>query len=124
MAYDGKARSGHETFTRTLPYPEVTLSEFGSFRDVQVESVPVGPANAPEARAWATALATARVASANVYCSPSGWLKTWESVVAGTPLEATAGAAPLQSAVIAAGTPPLASRLQWLLQAPSDLTME
>jgi hypothetical protein len=124
MAYDGGAAGGRDTFVRTFRYPKVKAGEFGTFSDVVVEGVPVGPSGAAEARQWALSLGIARVAAADAYCSRNAWTKEWAEVVHGTPLEPDAGKAPAPDEVTGPGGKPLPPRTRWLLNAPSDLAME
>lgn len=124
MAYDGGAVGGRETFLRSFRYPKVKAGEYGTFSDVVVEGVPVGPGGATEARSWALALATARVDAMDAYCTRLAWIKQWETVVRGTPLDPGAGDAPAPDAVTGPDGKPLPVRTRWLLQAGSDLVME
>lgn len=124
MAYDDGSAGGRETFVRTFRYPNGRVGEFGTFTDIVVEGVPVGPSGAAEARQWAVSLAVARVAAASAYCSKDAWTKYWAEVVEGTPLDPDAGKAPAPDEATGPGgiLPP--QRTRWLLTAPSDLSME
>lgn len=124
MPYDGKASDGHDTFLRTFHYRRVKVADFGTFDDVVVDGVPVGPRNSTEAREWALELTVARIAAADAYCSKESWAKEWDMVVRGSPLEAGAGRAPGADAVTSFGGEPLPIRTRWLLVAASDLAME
>lgn len=124
MAYDGEGKDdGHDDFLRSLSYPNVTAGRRGTYQSVKVESVPVGPSGANEARAWATSLALSRVASADRYVTPVAWSAIWQKTVDGTPLAQKAGAAP-HLAQLPADNPRLSSRTRWLLTAAADLLME
>jgi len=124
MPFDGKASDGRDAFLRTFRYPRVKVGEFGTFDDVVVEGVPVGPSGSTEARRWALELTVARIATADAYCSKESWSKEWDMVVRGTPLEAGAGRAPAADAVASSGGKPLPIRTRWLMVAACDLTME
>jgi hypothetical protein len=124
MAYDGAAPAGRDSFLRTFSYPQVKAGELGTFRDVVVDGVPVGPSGAAEARSWALALALARIAEADAYCSKDAWATTWDAVVRGTPLDPEAGEPPAPVEVSARAGTPLPARTRWLLCAPSDLAVE
>jgi hypothetical protein len=124
MAYDGKARDGRETFLRTFRYPQVEAGGFGTFADVMVENVPVGPSGPAEASQWALALAIARVTDADAYCSREGWAREWGAAVSGTPLEPGAGKAPTLETITNATARSLPGRTRWLLAAASDLAVE
>ena len=124
MAYDDGAVDGRETFLRTFRYPKVKAGEFGTFTDVEVEGVPVGPSGPLDAQSWALELLVARVAAADAYCSKESWVKGWGAVVTGSPLEAGAGQTPIPDAVLRSSGKKLPVRTRWLLAAASDLAME
>ncbi|MCO5166632.1 MAG: hypothetical protein M9894_09730 [Planctomycetes bacterium] len=124
MAYDGARPNGNDDFRRAFNYPEVHVADYGAFRDVVVEGIPVGPATEAEAREWALALATARVAAADQYVTGPKWGAEWERCVKGTPLEQAAAAPPLPTAVRSAGRVAVAARTRWLLSAATDLGVE
>ncbi len=124
LRYDGAAtKDGRDSFTRTLTYRNVTTGLRGTFDQAKIEGVPVGPPGATEAREWATALAIARISAADTYVAPNSWARNWDSTVAGTPLQAEAGAAPDIVALLDQN-PTLPIRLRWLLAAGADLMME
>lgn len=122
-AYDGKARGGRETFLRTFRYPEVK-TPFGTFRDVEVEDVPVGPADRAQATEWALALTMQRLQEEDQYWARLNWDREWRAVATGTPLEEQAGESLSTDSVVAVARPTIPARLRWLLQAPIDLAME
>lgn len=125
MAYDGAAaKDGRDPFVRTLPYKKVKAGARGTFESAKVEGVPVGPPGAPEARAWALALACARAQTADAFVAASAWKREWEQIVAGTPLQVGAGAAPTPLDALEQAPAPVSSRLRWLLAAPADLSLE
>lgn len=123
MAYDGHATDGHDSFLRTFEYAGVEAGDRGTFREVVVEDVPVGPASSAEARSWARALAIARVAAADAYCPNDAWAKEWDAVVRGTPLDPGAGTAPAPDE-LDGNEEPFQARTRWLLRAANDLAME
>lgn len=122
-AYDGAAKDGRDDFVRSITYPRITADRRGTFDAVRVEDVPVGPSGPAEARAWATALALARVSVADSYAAPTTWAKEWNEFVAGTPLRAGAGAAP-EVCLLLDSQRALSPRLRWLLATGTDLAME
>lgn len=120
--WDGALQaSGRETFLRTLHYPRVQVGALGTFEDVHVEDVPVGPRNATAARAWALGLTAAAVAAEDAYCPPTRVSEAFGSVVHGTPLAPQAGGVPVY-AELAATTMP--HRTRWQLAAALDLSLE
>ena len=124
VPYDGRAAGGRESFLRTFKYPRVRIGELGVFEDVTVEGVPVGPSNAVEARQWALALLLARAVAADAYWTTEGWAREWDTIVRGTPLEASAGSAPAPASVGAVAGKPIPARVRWLISAAADLAGE
>ncbi|MDW8363124.1 MAG: hypothetical protein RMK74_12045 [Myxococcales bacterium] len=124
MPYDGGAREGRESFRRTFRYREVKVGRYGTFDEVVVEDVPVGPSDPTEARSWALDIAIGRIAAAGVYCSEAMWQKHWNASVHGTPLEVGAGSPPSVDEVIRSWPGAVSPRTRWLLAAPADLGME
>lgn len=124
LRYDRQAdKDGRDDFLRVLRYPKVTAGQRGTYENVSVEDVPVGPSGPTEAAEWATALALARAKAADAYVAPKSWAQNWDTMLAGTPLQSGAGAAPSVSTLLDQ-QPPLPSRLRWLLAAGTDLGME
>ncbi len=124
LRYDGHAdKDGRDDFRRVLRYPKVTAGQRGTYENISVEDIPVGPSGPTEATEWATALAIARIKAADAYVAPKSWTANWNAWIAGTPLQASAGAAPDVSTLLDR-QPPLPSRLRWLFAAGTDLGME
>jgi hypothetical protein len=124
MPYDGGAAGGHDTFERTLRYPKVTAGEAGTFLDVQVQGVPVGPNSAAEAQRWALDLVLARAEAAGTFCTLEEWRSNWTAAIGGTPLEARASQCPDPDAATRPDGRPLRPRTRWLLSAARDLAVE
>ena len=119
--YDGHAdKDGRDDFLRTLRYPRVTAGQRGTYENVRVDEVPVGPSGSPEAAEWATALAIARIKVADAIVTPKSWSHTWDTILEAKPLQAGAGPAPEVSTLLDRSPP----RLRWLLTAGTDLGME
>ena len=122
IAYDGHmGKGGRETFLRAWRYDSVQVGRFGTYENVVVRDVPVGPRTDAEAKAWATAIAVARVEASEGYVSTDGWRNEWESATSGTPLEGRAGSAPDPRTIATSGTAPVAARTRWLLSAAADI---
>lgn len=125
MPFDGRlGPGGRESFVRSWRYKTVTVGRVGSFEDVVVKDVPVGPANDDEARAWATAMVIGRVEHADNWVTPKGWASEWEDVVAAPPLASRAGDAPNAIKLTEVAGKALGRRTRWLLAAPTDLSLE
>jgi hypothetical protein len=121
VPYDAAAVNGHDTFLRELTYPHVSLGKLGSFSDVRVEDIPVGPGNAGEARQWGLALLSGRISAADAYVTRDGLMREWQSVIRGTPLEPHLSGAVAPTSEEAAGKT-ASARARWLLRAAADLT--
>ena len=127
MAYDGKIEQvevGRESFLRTRSYKNKQVRKFGSFDEVVVRDVPVGPATKGDARTWATAILVAQVEFENKYLAPDTYQSDWSNIIEGTPLSEWAGDAPDPVALSEVNGCPLANRTRWLLAAGTDLEME
>jgi hypothetical protein len=124
MPYDGGAAGGRDTFERTLRYPKVIAGEGGTFVDVEVEGVPVGPNSTAEAQRWALDLVLARVEAAGTFCTTEEWRSHWTAAIGGTPLEARASQCPDPDASTRPDGRPLRPRTRWLLSAARDLAVE
>lgn len=124
MSYDGRAASaGREDFRRSRTYKNKKVARFGTFEEVIVSDIPVGPATDDDARTWATALVISRLETADAYVSPEAWRFEWSGVVEGTPLAAGAGIAPNPSTLDQVNGKALPTRTRWLLSAASDIGM-
>jgi hypothetical protein len=121
VPWDATAIHGHDTFLRELTYAQAPLGKLGSFSEVLVEDVPVGPGNAGDARQWALGLLSARIGAADAYVTREGLAREWQSVVQGTPLEPHLGGAVDPTPQEAAGKT-ASARARWLLLAAADLT--
>lgn len=123
MPYDGTARDGTDTFVRSLSVGRVTVGARGTFDAVTVEGVPVGPADASQAREWALALVVGRIRADDRYVSRSALPAKWSEVVAATPLEANAGAPP-DALELLNHKARLNTRVRWLVATGFDLALE
>lgn len=121
MPHDDRAINGHDTFLRERTYPLVSLGKLGSFADVLVEDIPVGPGNAREARQWALALLSARAVAADAYVARDSLMREWQVIVRGTPLEPHLSGAVDPTADEVAGKT-TSARTRWLFLAAADLT--
>ena len=125
MAYDGEiGPDGRESFRRSRKYEPRQVKNFGSFDEVEVRDVPVGPATKDDARTWATAILVARAEAGDGYMAPRDWRSEWVAVIEDTPLAEWAGDAPDPLRLSEVGGRPLAARTRWLLTASADLSME
>ena len=125
MKYDGKiTEDGGESFLRSWPYGQKQVRDFGSFDEVVVRDIPVGPATKDDARIWATAILVARSEAGDGYITPDDWRSGWAAAIEDTPLAQWAGDAPDPVQLSEVNGRPLATRTRWLLAAGADLSME
>ena len=125
LPFDGHVPAGgHEQFLRAQKYPSVAVAEYGTYVDVTVEGVPVGPATDADARAWASAIVVARAEAEGVFATTDKWRSAWDTATAGTPLAGRAGAAPDPRTLDAIGGRKIGSRTRWLIGTTSDIGME
>lgn len=125
MAYDGKVgRGGQESFLRDQAYKDKLVGRFGSYEEVSVSDIPVGPATDDDARTWAAALLISRLEAEDNYVSQEAWRAGWSDIVKGTPLAAGAGSAPDPLTIDRVHRKSLSARTRWLLSAASDIGME
>ena len=100
------------------------VGKLGSFENVVVKDVPVGPATSDDARAWAIAMLVGRVELAGDYVPLDGLTSEWAGIAGVAPLAGRAGDAPNPEGLEEVGGKPIAPRTQWLLAAPADLSLE
>ena len=124
IAYDGKiGQGGRESFLRSRKYKNKRVRKFGSFDEVAVRAVPVGPATKDDARTWATAILVAQAEAEDIYRAPDNYQSDWSNVIENTPLAEWAGDAPDPVALSEVNGRSLAARTRWLLTAGTDLEM-
>ena len=124
MAYDGEiGQVGRESFLRTRRYKNKQVRKFGSFDEVVVRDVPVGPTTKGDARTWATAILVAQAEAEDKYIVPDTYQSDWSNIIEGTPLSEWAGDAPDPVALSKVNGRPLAARTRWLLATGTDLEM-
>lgn len=125
MAYDGRVGpGGREAFVRAWKYKSVQVGQFGTYENVVVRDVPVGPKTDADAAMWATAILVARAEAVGAYVAPAGWEREWRAATDGTPLAGRAGTAPDPRAVESVNGSSVAPRTRWLLSAGADLGLD
>ena len=125
MEFDGKmAVGGRETFRRNMSFEHVRVGRFGTFDEVVVRDVPVGPATDRDARSWASAIVVAQTEAADAYVAPPTWRAAWSDAIEHTPLSGRAGDVPDVANLRQVAGRPLRARTGWLLSAGQHLRME
>ncbi len=97
------------------------VGRFGTYENVVVRDVPVGPKTDADAATWATAILVARAEAAGTYVAPTGWEHEWRAATDGTPLAGRVGTVPDPRTVESVNGSSVATRTRWLLSAGSDL---
>ncbi len=125
MPFDGRlGPGGREGFTRSWRYKGVKVGRYGTFDEVVVHDVPVGPGTDADARTWATAMLVGRVEAAGRYLSPSEFAGEWADVVGSPPLAGRGIDAPEPSSLREVNGKAVPARTRWLVTAPADLLVE
>lgn len=125
MPYDGNVGAGgRELFLRSWLYENVTVGRYGTFDEVEVCDVPVGPGSSNDARVWAEAIQVARMEVADSYVSPNEWKTEWAAVLSGTPLDGRVGSASAPESILEVNGESIAARTRWLLTAGADIGMD
>ena len=112
---------GHDSFLRTRRLATVGIPRCGTFSDVVVEDVPVGPATDRDARAWALSMVALQVRAADQYLDEETLEGTWAATGNGTPLAPRSGACPSSTELTTANGLAIEPRVRWLLAAAADL---
>lgn len=116
---DGEAQS----FCRTLKLPRVEIPGKGSYVDVTLEDVPVGPATVEDAQQWAMSRFERHLTERPGYRSRAEVRSLFVELTEGTPLERHAPALPPHDEVLGSrvGDPLKNPDRFWSLAAPVDL---
>ncbi len=108
-----------ERFAKSVRLPEVTVAGRGTWRNVTLEDVPIGPATADDATHWAAARLDRRLRRERRYRTRADVGALFASVTAGTALEAHRPVlAPHDELLVQYA---LAPAVFWGLAAPADL---
>jgi hypothetical protein len=119
VSFQGLADAEVDTFRKTLALRRVEIPGKGSYDDVSLEDVPVGPASAEDAQRWAMSRFERHLAVKPAYRSRSEVRDLFAELTEGTPLERFAPTLPAHDDLLtqAAKDP---ARF-WSLAAPVDL---
>jgi hypothetical protein len=90
VSFDKLPDASQEGFTHTYPLPEVEVPGRGTYKQVRVENVPIGPRTRDDAHRWARARLDRALARERAYRTRSDVRRLFVSLVEETPL------APLQ----------------------------
>jgi hypothetical protein len=118
VALQGLTDDEQDTFRKTFKLREVEVPGKGSYKDVTLEDVPIGP-TAEEAPRWALARLDRHLAKSFVYRSRGEVRRLFAELIEGSPLEPFSPTLPAHDALLAAAAQKPA--LFWSLAAPVDL---
>lgn len=122
IAFQGLTEAEQDNFRKTLKLPQVEVPGKGTYADVSLEDVPIGPVSAEEAQRWAVARLERHLARNVAYRSRSELRRLFAERMEETPLETFCPTLPAHNAMI--GEPLVAKKpeLFWSLAAPVDLS--
>lgn len=128
IPYDGLADTqARDSFQRSYRYKQIEVPGQGTFQNVVVHEVPVGPQNAQEAQDWASRLLQARAIRSEEYVTLAQLQLMFDDGVNRTPLESFRPVKPTAEqvfAVLDAKATPEALHAKWRLAAPLDLNWQ
>lgn len=122
---DDGTSPAEETFRRTRRYTGVPVQGRGTFQNVDVADVPIGPESAAAAEGWARRLHRERLSQTHGYLSLGAVEQLFDETITGTPLEAFGPTLPEIDVLIdslAADPKPPARKASARLAAVRDIT--
>ncbi len=119
VAFRTLAEPEVDSFRKTLPLPRVEIPGKGSYDEVTLEGVPIGPATADDAQQWALARFERHVVAKPAYRSRVEVRTLFAELVEGTPLERLAPTLPAHDELLARAARD--TDWFWSLAAPVDL---
>ncbi len=113
------AVDAQDRFQKALSLDHAEVPGRGTWKNVQIDGVPIGPATAEDAARWSMARLDRRLAEGFRYRTHDDVAALFASITRATPLEAHAPALPASKALLDrhAATP----AILWSLAAPADL---
>jgi hypothetical protein len=123
VSFDELSGAEQDTFLKSLRLRRVEVPGKGSYDDVLLEDVPVGPASADDAQKWATARFERQMSAHPSYRSRSQVRALFTEVTEHTPLERFSPALPAHDALTGLHLDAPTSNVDrfWSLVAPVDL---
>lgn len=120
VPFDELDDAAQETFMSSFPLDTVEVPGKGTYRDMRVEDVPLGPLTAQDAQAWAEARFARKLRAEQAYLGRAAVREAFQVGVRGNPLSRWRLELPAHSALLAQ----LASAPEtfWHLAAPVDLS--
>lgn len=121
VAFRGLTDAEQDEFHKTLKLPHVEVPGKGTYSDVILENVPIGPASADEAQRWAVARLDRHLTRNLAYRSRSEVRRLFAELMEETPLERFKPALPAHNSMIGEQLAAKKPELFWSLAAPVDL---
>ena len=121
VAFDGLSESELESFRKSLPVGRVQISGKGSYDNVTIEDVPVGPRSKEDAQTWALDRLSRHLRKDPQYRTRTDLFSVFVDVVEGTPLEAERPLLPSHRAFESSEKLRADPAQYWALVAPVDL---
>lgn len=121
VAFRGLTDEEQDHFRKTLPLRQVEVQGQGSYSDVSLEDVPIGPASADDAQRWAGARLERHLLRHPAYRSRSEVRRLFAELMETTPLDRFKPVLPAHDAHLAEISPAQKPELFWSLAAPVDL---
>lgn len=121
VGFRGLTDAEQDDFRKTLKVSKVEVAGKGSYANVSIADVPIGPLAADDAQRWAVARLDRRLSRQPEYRSRSQVRHLFAELVEATPLEPFAPELPAHETLIAEPLPSQKPEVFWSLAAPVDL---
>lgn len=121
VAFEGLSEAEQDSFRKALRLDRAEVPGKGSYTDVTVEDVPIGPATASDAQRWARARLDRRLARKPAYRSRAAVRQLFVELVQGTPLERFQPVLPAHDDLVGGVLHEEDPARYWSLVAPVDL---
>jgi hypothetical protein len=120
VAFEGLAENDLDSFRKTLMLRRVEIPGKGSYENVTLQDVPVGPATAQDAQRWAMARLDRHLSAKPGYRTRTDVREQFAQITEETPLEAFTPTLPSHDDMLARASKDLDQ--YWSLAAPVDLS--
>lgn len=121
VSLKGLTDAEQDDFRKTLKLRQVEVPGKGTYSDVSLEDVPIGPLSSDEAQRWAVARIDRHLTRKLAYRSRSEVRRLFADLIEETPLERFSPSLPAHDAMIGGSLHAQKPELFWSLAAPVDL---
>ena len=122
VALSSVSEAEQDSFLKTVKLKSVEVPGKGSYSDVTLEDVPVGPAAAPDAQRWAVACFERELGRDTRYRSRADVRRLFADLTEGTPLERFSPTLPAHDELVETMGKASIPQVFWSLAAPVDLS--